>query len=106
MCDPFAAPRLSSAEIADITSGLRALAGNWTIFPHVGSMGEVTLLLAPEAWEGGDTALLVQREADGISLLLSEADSLIRIALLPDAAGVVAAAGRAAWRQMARMRAA
>jgi hypothetical protein len=106
MCDPFTAPRLSAAEIADITTGLRALPGAWSIFPHAGSMGEVTLLLAPAAWEDTDIALLVQREAEGLCLILSEGDTLSRVGLLPDAAGLVAAAARAAWRQMHRTHAA
>lgn len=106
MCDPFTAPRLTADEIAEITIGLRALEGHWSIFPHVGSMGEVTLMLAPAAWEGTDTALLLQRSEDGIDVLLSETDELTTICCAPTAKDAVLAAGRAAWRQSARMRAA
>ncbi len=99
MSEPALVARLTEAEIAALTTGLRAMDGAWSVFPHVDAEGAVTLMLTPAAWEGTDAALLVQREPAGIAVLLSEGDEITRLgcATAPEAA--LALLARASGRQ-------
>ncbi|WBV43407.1 hypothetical protein [Pseudoroseomonas cervicalis] len=95
MCEPALAARLTEAEIAALTTGLRAMEGAWSVFPHVDAEGAVTLLLTPAAWEGTETALLVQREAEGLCVLLSEEDEITRLGCPAEPEAVLALLARA-----------
>ncbi|MDQ1080730.1 hypothetical protein [Pseudoroseomonas cervicalis] len=98
MCEPALVARLSEAEIAALTTGLRAMDGAWSVFPHVDAEGAVTLLLTPAAWEGTDAALLVQREAAGITVLLSEGDDITRLGCVAEPEAALALLARATGR--------
>lgn len=76
MCDSPDMIRLTERDIAEITACVRELPGNWSVFPHVASDGEVTLLLTPARWEGEDLSILLQRDSCGIQVLLSEGDAV------------------------------
>ena len=76
-CDePAVTTRFTERELSAITQECRALPGKWTAFPHVDSEGEVTLLLSPDCWEERDIALLLQRDAGGITVLMSVEDDV------------------------------
>ncbi|EFH12011.1 hypothetical protein ACFFMP_03890 [Pseudoroseomonas cervicalis] len=96
MCEPALAARLTAAEIAALTTGLRALEGAWSVFPHVDAEGAVTLMLTPAAWEGTEAALLVQREVAGLCVLLSEGDDITCLGCVAEPDAALALLARAA----------
>ncbi|MDJ0388950.1 hypothetical protein QMO56_12570 [Roseomonas sp. E05] len=89
------ASSLTEQDIAEITTGARALPGEWSVFPHVNFSGEVILMLNPLAWEDGDKAILLRRDPAGIRVLLSEGDRLSLRATVADPTAAVEAAWRA-----------
>lgn len=93
--------RLSAADIASITAGLRASPERWSLFPSVGCEGEVTLLAAPAAWSEEDWSVLMQRDRRGIRLLLSVGEALDEIGVAQTAQAAVRLAQEAAQRHRA-----
>jgi len=96
MCDFPDQAGLTEQDIVEITTRTRALPGYWSVFPHVNFSGEVVLLLNPVRWEEEDRAILLQRDSEGIKVLLSEGDEVMLQGIVPDAAGAVDIAARAA----------
>ncbi|PHK94301.1 hypothetical protein CR162_14320 [Pseudoroseomonas rhizosphaerae] len=99
------AGRLSAAEIAAITTGLRSLPEPWSLFPSVGCEGEVTLMATPawadEAGSGEDWAVLMQGAPGGIRLLLSAGEALDEIGVAPGPEAAIRLAREAARRHRA-----
>ena len=95
MCDFPEHASLTEQDIAEITARTRSLPGDWSVFPHVNFSGEVTLLLNPAEWEDEDRAILLQRDPEGIKVMLSVGDSVALQGVVPDAAGAVEVVWRA-----------
>ncbi|MCQ4158843.1 hypothetical protein NON00_02735 [Roseomonas sp. GC11] len=85
MCEPILAPRLSEADITSLTLALRHAEGDWSIFPHVDSDGGITLMLTPRAWDGTDSAFMVQRGQLGLEVLLSDGDDILPLGVVQEA---------------------
>lgn len=90
--------RLSAAEIAALTAGLRTLPGRWSLFPSVGCDGEVTLLAAPAAWSEEDRGVIIQRFPHGLRLLLSAGEALETLGTAPDVPAAIRLMAEAAQR--------
>jgi len=98
MCESPDLVRLTEHDIGEIIAHVRELPGNWSVFPHVASDGEVTLLLTPAGWEGEEASILLQRDSSGIQVLLSEGDAVS----LAGAAQEPSAAIEMVWRTALR----
>lgn len=100
MSEPSVPPlSLSDAEIEEISGLIHALPGRWTVFRHVGSDGDVTLQMAPEAWEAEDAAIVLQPAAGGAKVMLVIDDRITVLGTAPTVWAAVLLAWRTACRR-------